>query len=60
MDTLELMRRHGVRRVPVVGERGALQGVLSLDDLLQVVGEEVTALVHALTAGGRREARRRP
>jgi CBS domain-containing protein len=60
MDTLELMRRHGVRRVPVVGERGALEGVLSLDDILQVVGEEVTALVHALTAGGRREARRRP
>ena len=58
--TLERMRRHGVRRVPVTGERGVLQGVLSLDDVAEVIGEQITALVQALTVGGRREAERRP
>jgi CBS domain-containing protein len=59
LDTLEVMRRHGVRRVPVTDPRGVLQGVLSLDDLTEVIGEQVTALVQALTSGSRREERRR-
>ena len=60
LDTLERMRRHGVRRVPVVGERAALQGVLSVDDIAEVIGEQIVALTQALTVGGRREAERRP
>jgi CBS domain-containing protein len=59
LDTLEAMRRHGVRRVPVTDERGVLQGVLSLDDVTEVVGEQISALVQALTSGHRLEQRRR-
>jgi CBS domain-containing protein len=57
--TLDVMRRHGVRRVPVTDARGVLQGVLSLDDVTEVVGEQISALVQALTSGHRREERRR-
>lgn len=33
-ETLHRMRRLGVRRVPVVGPRGQITGVLSLDDVI--------------------------
>ena len=60
MGTLQAMRRRGVRRVPVVGAGGELQGVLSVDDVAEVIGEQIAALTQALVAGTGREARRRP
>jgi CBS domain-containing protein len=33
-ETLHRMRRLGVRRVPVVGPRGLVTGVLSIDDVV--------------------------
>ena len=33
-ETLRRMRRLGVRRVPVVGDRGQITGVLSIDDVV--------------------------
>jgi CBS domain-containing protein len=39
-ETLHRMRRLGVRRVPVVGPRGQITGVLSLDDVIDhLVGQ---------------------
>jgi CBS domain-containing protein len=38
---LREMRRIGVRRMPVVGQRGELVGVLSLDELLEVLAGEL-------------------
>jgi CBS domain-containing protein len=40
-QALRTMRRMGVRRLPVVGSRGMLTGVLSLDDVLDVIAGEV-------------------
>ncbi len=45
---LLLMRTNGVRRVPVVGPRNELIGVLSIDDVLDVVAEELTAISGAI------------
>jgi|SRR6185312_7371001 len=43
-DALRTMHSMGVRRLPVVNARGELAGVLSLDDLLQFIAEEVMDL----------------
>jgi CBS domain-containing protein len=38
------MRAKGVRRVPVVDDSGGLVGILTLDDLLELLAEELLAL----------------
>jgi len=43
-EIAELMRSKGVRRIPVVNEYGALIGIVTLDDLLKVIGEELSLL----------------
>ncbi len=48
LDCLTAMRRHGVRRMPVVDDAGELVGVVSLDDLLEVVAEALATSVAAM------------
>jgi CBS domain-containing protein len=43
-ETAELMRFKGVRRIPVVDEDGGLVGIVTLDDLLAIIGDELTLL----------------
>lgn len=43
-ETIEYMRAKGVRRVPVVNDSGGLVGILTLDDLLELLAEELLAL----------------
>jgi CBS domain-containing protein len=43
-ETIEYMRANGVRRLPVVDENNALVGILTLDDLLELLSEELYAL----------------
>lgn len=43
-DTLQRMRARSVRRVPVVSGTGALVGILSADDLLELLSEELSSL----------------
>lgn len=38
-QALETMKRHHVRRLPVLGHDGSLVGVLSIDDVLEKAGE---------------------
>ena len=40
-QTIEHMRLRGIRRVPVVNGRGALAGIVSADDLLEFLAEEM-------------------
>jgi CBS domain-containing protein len=43
-DTMQRMRVKGVRRIPVVNDDGGLEGILSVDDLLELLAEELTLL----------------
>jgi CBS domain-containing protein len=45
---LREMRRIGVRRLPVVGKRGELIGVLSLDNVLEVLAGELRNLAGSI------------
>lgn len=45
---LQEMRRSGVRRVPVIGARGELVGILCFDELLKVVAAETQDMVAAV------------
>ena len=49
LDAIKQMRNKGVRRLPVVNEQGELQGILSVDDLLELIVEQLSDIV-ALTA----------
>lgn len=50
-NALHEMRRRGVRRAPVVGDRGQLVGVISLDDLLAVLAGELQDVAWSIERG---------
>lgn len=54
-DVLQSMRQHGVRRVPVVDDRGALVGIISADDLFDYIREQVSDLVTLIGREQRKE-----
>jgi len=59
LDTLQRMRRRGVRRVPVLNATGTLAGIVTLDDLLELVAEQLGDVVKAIATEQSREARGR-
>jgi CBS domain-containing protein len=46
LKTIEVMRFKGVRRVPVVNSENRLVGIVTIDDLLEVLAEEITNIAH--------------
>ena len=44
-DALKLMRERGIRRLPVVDNEGGLVGIVTLDDMVRVLAEEMGDLV---------------
>ncbi len=55
-DVLRMMRQRGIRRVPVVAPDGTLAGIVTVDDLLEVVAEQLNDLVRAIATERSREA----
>jgi CBS domain-containing protein len=55
IEAIEKMRNQGVRRIPVVSSQGGLEGILSLDDCLELVAEQVGDLVQLIKTEQRRE-----
>ena len=43
-DALDHMRQRGIRRQPIVDAQGELEGILTLDDALGLVGEAIDSL----------------
>jgi CBS domain-containing protein len=54
-ETIRKMRTEGVRRMPVVNARGALTGIVSIDDLLPMVAGEISELAKLPLVGRRQE-----
>lgn len=59
-DAIELMRRKTIRRLPVVDESGELVGILTLDDALQLLSEELLDLAKLVRYEQKKETRHRP
>ena len=55
-EALRYMRDKGVRRMPVVDREGALVGILTLDDLLSLLAEEMMELAKLVSHERQREA----
>ncbi|BBA33763.1 CBS domain protein [Methylocaldum marinum] len=58
-ETLQRMRLKGVRRIPVVNPQGVLAGILTSDDLLEILAGELTELVKIIGKEQEREQRTR-
>ncbi len=59
VETIRLMRSHGIRRIPVVGQDGGLVGIMSVDDVLDLLAEELAELAKVAPREQAREARTR-
>lgn len=57
VNALRIMRRRGIRRLPVVDADGVLQGIVTLDDLLDHVARDLNALAEAVDSEQHREIR---
>ena len=55
-EALRHMRDKGVRRMPVIDHEGGLVGILTLDDLLNLLAEEMTELAKLVSHERQREA----
>ena len=55
-EALRYMRDKGVRRMPVTDREGGLVGILTLDDLLTLLAEEMTELAKLVSHERQREA----
>jgi CBS domain-containing protein len=54
-DALKKMQSHGIRRLPVVNDRGGLEGILTFDDVIELLSEELTDLAKLVAKEQKRE-----
>jgi CBS domain-containing protein len=59
LDALKIMRKRGIRRMPVLTRAGTLAGIVTIDDLLEFVAEQLDDLVKAIASEQSREVRAR-
>lgn len=59
-DVVKRMRAAGVRRLPIVDGEGTLVGILTVDDLLDLLSETLNDLTRLISRELTREQRRRP
>jgi len=59
-ETIEHMRAHGVRRMPVVDQQGSLAGIISVDDLTELLAEELGQLSKLISKEQAHEVQTKP
>ena len=55
-NTIRLMRAKGVRRIPVVNQEGSLEGIMTVDDILGILAEEMSELARIPQSEKKNEA----
>lgn len=58
-ETIRLMRSKGVRRLPVLNQDGGLVGIVTADDVLDLLAEEMAELAKVAPREQEREAKTR-
>lgn len=56
MDTIKRMRSAGVRRLPVIDNEGCLVGIVTVDDLIDLIAEQLTDLTRLIANEQSRES----
>ena len=56
---LDRMRARGVRRLPVIDAIGALVGIITMDDILELLAEQIGDLVQLVSRSYQRESEQR-
>lgn len=59
-SVLKQMKLNGVRRIPVTDARGDLVGIITADDILEWLGEQMNDLIELVQQESKRERRLRP
>lgn len=59
-ETIRLMKKNGIRRLPVVDAKGFLAGIISVDDLLEMLVTELSTLAQVTDRQFQRERELRP
>lgn len=58
LDVMEMMRQHGIRRVPVVDAQSALIGIVTTDDIIGALAGHVLVLARSVLSEDALERRR--
>ncbi len=56
IETLRMMRNHNVRRLPVVTEAGGLSGIVTADNIINLLARELSMMADAIIEQPAKEA----
>lgn len=59
LDALELMHSKKIRRLPVINNDKALVGIITLDDLIEILAENMAKVVDVIKLQQQKEAKQR-
>ena len=59
LDAVSVMRTKGIRRLPVVNTEGGLVGILTVDDVLELLAEQISNIAGLVSNEQRQEQVRR-
>ena len=54
-DAVKKMQSYGIRRLPVVNAAGGLEGILTFDDVIEMLSEELSDLAKLVVREQKRE-----
>lgn len=58
-ESIQLMRMNGIRRLPIVDADGGLVGIVSMDDLLELLAEEMNEIAKLVSREQLKETKAR-